>query len=189
MEALTIKERVQVLYDSLVERAQKDEAFSEVFRENRNKLVSALNAIVASIDEPNLNSDASELQNAEKFKLEIRQVLNKAGLTFVNKFDFGELMTIEQYHGLYFIFSQLKDNKIHIKCEFSGLDLHESYCKYFDDITYVEFDLSYGSADVKVVSKIESSLEDLAENTTKVAEKVKNLAQVFDTEDKLNGRN
>lgn len=48
-------------------------------------------------------------------------------------------------------------------------------------------DLSYGSADVKVVSKIESSLEDLAENTTKVAEKVKNLAQVFDTEDKLNG--
>lgn len=189
MEALTIKERVQVLYDSLVERAQKDEAFSEVFRENRNKLISALNAIVASIDEPNLNSDASELQNEEKLKLEIRQALDKAGLTFVNKFGFDDLMTIEQYPGLYFVFSQLKDNKIHIKCEFSGLDLHESYCKYFDDTTYVEFDLSYGSADVKVVSKIESSLEDLAENTTKVAEKVKNLAQVFDTEDKLNGVN
>lgn len=189
MEALTIKERVQVLYDSLIERAQKDEVFSEVFRENRNKLISALNAIVASIDEPNLNSDASELQNAEKFKLEIRQVLNKAGLTFVNKFDFGELMHIEQYPGLYFIFSQLKDNKIYVKCEFSVCDLYESYCKYFDDITYVEFDLSYGSADVNVVSTTESSLEDLAENTTKVAEKVKNLAQVFDTEDKLNGGN
>lgn len=189
LEPLTIKERVQILYDGLVERAQKDEAFSEVFRENRNKLISALNAIVASIDEPNLNSDASELQNEEKLKLEIRQVLNKAGLTFANKFNFDDLMTIEQYPGLYFVFNQLKDNKIYIKCEFSGLDLHESYCKYFDDTTYVEFDLSYGSADVKAVSKIESSLEDLAENTTKVAEKVKNLAQVFDTEDKLNGRN
>lgn len=187
MEALTIKERVQVLYDSLIERAQKDEAFSEVFRENRNKLVSALNAIVTSIDEPNLNSDASELQNEEKLKLEIRQVLNKAGLTFVNKFGFDDLMTIEQFPGLYFVFSQLKDNKIHIKCEFSGLDLYESYCKYFDDTTYVEFDLSYGSADVKVVSTTESTLEHLAENTIKVAEKVKNLAQVFDTEDKLNG--
>ena len=129
------------------------------------------------------------MQNEEKLKLEIRQVLNKAGLTFANKFSFDDLMTIEQYPGLYFVFNQLKDNKIHIECEFSGLDLHESYCKYFDDTTYVEFDLSYGSADVKVVSKIESSLEDLAENTTKVAEKVKNLAQVFDTEDKLNGRN
>lgn len=187
MEALTIKERVQILYDSLIERAQKDEAFSEVFRENRNKLISALNAIVASIDEPNLNSDASELQNEEKLKLEVRQVLNKAGLTFANKFSFDDLMTIEQYPGLYFVFNQLKDNKIYIKCEFSVCDLYKSYCKYFDDTTYVEFDLSYGSADVKVVSKIESSLEDLAENTTKVAEKVKNLAQVFDTEDKLNG--
>ena len=187
LEPLTIKERVQVLYDSLVERAQKDDAFSEVFRENCNKLISALNAIVASIDEPNLNSDASELQNEEKLKLEIWQVLNKAGLTFANKFSFDDLMTIEQYPGLYFVFNQLKDNKIHIKCEFSGLDLYESYCKYFDDTTYVEFDLSYGSADVKVVSKIESSLEDLVENTTKVAEKVKNLAQVFDTDDKLNG--
>lgn len=189
MEALTIKERVQILYDSLIERAQKDEAFSEVFRENRNKLISALNAIVSSLDEPEINSDASELQSEEKLKLEVRQVLNNAGLTFVNKFDFSELMHIEQYPRLYFVFSQLKDNKIHIKCEFSGLDLHESYCKYFDDTTYVEFDLSYGSADVKVVSKIESSLENLAENTIKVAEKVKNLAQVFDTEDKLNSGN
>lgn len=188
-DAQTIKERVQVLYDSLIERAQKDEAFSEVFRENRNNLVSAFNAIVSSLDEPDINSDASELQNEEKLKLEVRQVLNKAGLTFVNKFGFDDLMTIEQYPGLYFVFNQLKDNKIHIKCKFSGLDLYESYCKYFDDTTYVEFDLSYGSADVKAVSKIESSLEDLAENTTKVAEKVKNLAQVFDTEDKLNGRN
>lgn len=189
MEALTIKERVQILYDSLIERAQKDEAFSEVFRENRNKLISALNAIVAYIDEPNINSDASELRNEEKLKLEIRQALDKAGLTFVNKFDFGELMHIEQYPGLYFIFTQLKDNKIHIKCTFSVCDLYDSYCKYFDDTTYVKFNLSYGSADVAVVSTIESSLENLAENTTKVAEKVKNLAQVFDTEDKLNGRN
>lgn len=187
MEALTIKERVQILYDSLIERAQKDEAFSEVFRENRNKLISALNAIVASIDEPNLNSDASELQNEEKLKLEIRQVLNKAGLTFANKFSFDDLMTIEQYPGLYFVFNQLKDNKIHIKCEFSKLDLYESYCKYFDDTTYVDFGFSYGSADVNVVSKVESSLENLAKNTTEVAEKVKNLAQVFDTDDKLNG--
>ena len=187
LEPLTIKECVQILYDSLIERAQKDEAFSEVFRENRNKLISALNAIVAYIDEPNLNSDASELRNEEKLKLEIRQALDKAGLTFVNKFDFGELMHIEQYPGLYFIFTQLKDNKIHIKCEFSGLDLYESYCKYFDDTTYVDFGFSYGSADVNVVSTTESTLEDLAENTTKVAEKVKNLAQVFDTEDKLNG--
>ena len=61
MEALTVKERVQVLYDSLIERAKKDEAFSEVFRENRNKLISALNAIVSSLDEPDINSDASEL--------------------------------------------------------------------------------------------------------------------------------
>lgn len=188
MEALTIKERVQILYDSLVERAQKDKAFSEVFRENRNKLVSALNAIVACIDEPNLNSNASELKSDEKLKLEIRQALNKAGLTFANKFAFDDLMTIEQYPGLYFVFSQLKDNEIHIKCEFSGLDLHDSYCKHFDDTTYVEFGLSYGSADVNVVSKIESPLENLAENTTKVAEKVKNLAQVFDTDDKLNGK-
>lgn len=76
LEPLTIKERVQILYDSLIERAQKDEAFSEVFRENRNKLISALNAIVAYIDEPNLNSDASELRNEEKLKLEIRQALD-----------------------------------------------------------------------------------------------------------------
>lgn len=189
LEPLTIKECVQILYDSLIERAQKDEAFSEVFRENRNKLISALNAIVAYIDEPNLNSNASKLKSDEKLKLEIRQALDKAGLTFVNKFGFDDLMTIEQYPGLYFVFSQLKDNKIHIKCEFSGLDLYESYCKYFDDTTYVEFDLSYGSADVKVVSKIESSLENLAENTIKVAEKVKNLAQVFNTEDELNRGN
>lgn len=187
MEALTIKERVQILYDSLIERAQKDEAFSEVFRENRNKLISALNAIVACIDEPNINSNASELKGDEKLKLKMRQVLGKAGLTFANKFAFDELITIEQYPGLYFIFSQLKDNKIHIKCEFSKLDLYESYCKYFDDTTYVDFGFSYGSADVNVVSKVESSIEDLAENTSKVAEKVKNLAQLFDTEDKLNG--
>ena len=189
MEALTIKERVQILYDSLIERAQKDEAFSEVFCENRNKLISALNAIVSSLDEPDINSDASELQSEEKLKLEVRQALSNAGLTFVNKFDFGELMHIEQYPGLYFIFTQLKDNKIHIKCTFSVCDLYDSYCKYFDDTTYVKFNLSYGSVDVAVVSTIESSLENLAENTTKVAEKVKNLAQVFDTEDKLNGRN
>lgn len=189
LEPLTIKERVQVLYDSLIERAQKDEAFSEVFRENRNKLISALNAIVASIDEPNLNSDASELQNEEKLKLEVRQVLNKAGLTFVNKFSFGELMPIEQYPGLYFVFNQLKDNKIQVKCKFSKADLYDSYCKYFDDTTYVDFGFSYGSADVNVVSTTESPLENLAENTTKIAEKVKNLAQVFDTEDKLNGGN
>lgn len=189
MEALTIKERVQVLYDSLIERAREDEAFSEVFRENRNDLVSALNAIVTAIDEPDLNSNASELQNEEKLKLEIRQALNNAGLTFVNKFDFGELMYIEQYSGLYFIFSQIKDNKIHIKCTFSVCDLYDSYCKYFDDTTYVDFGFSYGSADVNVVSTAESTLDDLAENTTKVAEKVKNLAQVFDTEDELNGGN
>ena len=189
MEALTIKERVQILYDSLIERAQKDEVFSEVFSENRNKLISALNAIVASIDEPNLNSDASELQNEEKLKLEIRQVLNKAGLTFVNKFSFDELMTIEQYPGLYFVFNQLKDNKIHVKCEFSKADLYDSYCKYFDDTTYVDFGFSYGSADVNVVSTTESPLENLAENTTKIAEKVKNLAQVFDTDNKLNSGN
>lgn len=189
METLTIKERVQVLYDSLIERAQKDEAFSKVFSENRNNLISVLNAIVTAIDEHDINSDASELQSEEKLKLEIRQALDKAGLTFVNKFGFDDLMTIEQYPGLYFVFSQLKDNKIHIKCKFSGLDLDESYCKDLDDTTYVEFNLSYGSVDVGVVSKIESTLEDLAENTTKVAEKVKNLAQVFDTEDKLNGGN
>lgn len=186
-DAQTIKERVQVLYDSLIERAQKDEAFSEVFRENRNGLVSAFNAIVSSLDEPDINSDASELQNEEKLKLGIRQTLDKAGLTFANKFAFDEIMHIEQYPGLYFVFNQLKDNKIHIKCKFSGLDLYESYCKYFDDTTYVKFDLSYGSADVEVVSKVESSLENLAKNTTEVAEKVKNLAQVFDTDDKLNG--
>lgn len=187
MEALTIKERVQILYDSLIERAQKDEAFSEVFRENRNKLISALNAIVSSLDEPDINSGAPELRNEEKLKLEIRQALDKAGLTFVNKFGFDDLMTIEQYPGLYFVFSQLKDNKIHIKCKFSKADLYDSYCKYFDDTTYVDFGFSYGSADVNVVSKIESLLENLAENTTKVAEKVKNLAQVFDTDDKLSG--
>ena len=189
LKPLTIKEHVQVLYDSLIERAQKDEAFSEVFRENRNDLVSALNAIVTAIDEPDLNSDASELQNEEKLKLEIRQALDKAGLTFVNKFDLDEIMNIEQYPGLYFIFKSLKDNKTYVKCEFSKLDISESYCKYFDDTTHVEFDFSYGSADVDVVSTTESALEDLAENTTKVAEKVKNLAQVFDTEDKLNGGN
>lgn len=187
--AQTITEQVKTLYDNLIERAQKDEAFSEVFRENRNKLISALNAIVAYIDEPNLNSDASELQNEEKLKLEIRQALDKAGLTFVNKFGFDDLMTIEQYPGLYFVFSQLKDNKIYVKCKFSKMDLYDSYCKYFDDTTYVDFGFSYGSADVNVVSTTESTLEDLAENTTKVAEKVKNLAQVFDTEDELNHKN
>ena len=187
--AQTITEQVKTLYDNLIERAKKDEAFSEVFRENRNDLVSAFNAIVTAIDEPDLNSDVSELQNEEKLKLEIRQTLDKAGLTFVNKFDFNELMHIEQYPGLYFIFKLLKDNKIYVKCNFSKMDLYDSYCKYFDDTTYVEFDFSYGSADVNVVSTVESPLEDLAENTTKVAEKVKNLAQVFDTEDKLNGGN
>ena len=69
------------------------------------------------------------------------------------------------------------------------MDLYDSYCKYFDDTTYVDFGFSYGSADVNVVSTTESTLEDLAENTTKVAEKVKNLAQVFDTEDELNHKN
>lgn len=189
MEAQTIKEQVQVLYDTLIKRAQKDEAFSEVFRKNRNNLISTLNAIVTAIDEPDLNSDASELQNEEKLKLEIRQTLNKAGLTFVNKFDFDDLMHIEQCPGLYFIFKSLKDNKIYVKCEFSVCDLYDSYCKYFDDTTYVDFGFSYGSADVNVVSTTESTLEDLAENTIKVAEKVKNLAQVFDTDDKLNGGN
>lgn len=189
MEALTITEQVKTLYSDLIERAQKDEAFSKVFRENRNNLISAFNTIITAIDEPNLNSDASELQSEEKLKLEIRQALNKAGLTFVNKFDFGELMDIEQYPGLYFIFNQIKDNKTHIKCTFSVCDLYDSYCKYFDDTTYVDFGFSYGSADVDVVSTTESTLDDLAENTTKVAEKVKNLAQVFDTEDELNGGN
>lgn len=189
LKPLTIKERVQVLYDSLIERAREDEAFSEVFHENRNNLVSALNAIVTAIDEPDLNSDASELQNEEKLKLEIRQALDKAGLIFVNKFDLDEIMHIEQYPGLYFIFKQLKDNKIYVKCEFSKLDLGESYRKYFDDTTYVEFGFSYGSADVDVVSTTESPLEDLAKNTVELAEKVKNLAQVFDTEDELNGGN
>lgn len=188
-DAQTITEQVKTLYDNLIERAKKDEAFSEVFRANRNNLISTFNAIVTAIDEPDLNSDAPELQNEEKLKLEIRQTLKKAGLTFVNKFDFDELMHIEQYPGLYFIFKSLKDNKIYVKCEFSKMDLYDSYCKYFDDTTYVDFGFSYGSADVNVVSTTESTLEDLAENTTKVAEKVKNLAQVFDTEDELNHKN
>lgn len=185
MKNLTIQEQVDVLKNTLKNQASKDPSFTEFYDTNWQTVDSMLTAIVDASNKSKRNS--VKLRNNEQLKFEIRKALSEVGLTFRGAFEFNSVLFIDQYEDLYFEFERLSSNEIKVKCKFSELDIDRSYCKYFDDTTYVEvgFNDSWASMDVIVVSSVETTLENLADDLLPLISKVINLAKPFDTKGKL----
>ena len=53
----TIPEQLKTVYEDMMTRAQTDENFSPVFRENRRQLEKAFSAIIKATEEPSLDTD------------------------------------------------------------------------------------------------------------------------------------
>lgn len=77
----TIPEQLKTVYDDMMTRAQTDENFSPVFRENRRELEKAFSSIIKATEEPSLDADTNDMSKEDRYKLRIRQELQKANLT------------------------------------------------------------------------------------------------------------
>ena len=100
----TIPEQLKAVYDDMMTRAQTDENFSPVFRENHRQIEKAFSAIIKATEEPSLDTDAETLSKEDRYKLRIRQELQKANLTLTGKFEFNDIMHLKEYPHFQFIF-------------------------------------------------------------------------------------
>ena len=58
----TIPEQLKAVYDDMMTRAQTDENFSPIFRENRRQLEKAFSSIIKATEEPSLDADTNDMK-------------------------------------------------------------------------------------------------------------------------------
>lgn len=179
----TIPEQLKAVYDDMMTRAQTDENFLPVFRENRRQLEKAFSAIIKATEEPSLDTDAKTLSKEDRYKLRIRQELQKANLTLTGKFDFGDIMFLKEYPQFNFTFDLRSDGTIKITCEFSKLDNYKNYSKHLDNdvVITLEHNTDYSSFNVPLKNEIITSLDNLATSLQTLIDNIRPLADCFDT--------
>ena len=124
----TIPEQLKTVYEDMMTRAQTDENFSPIFRENRRQLEKSFSAIIKATEEPDLDADVETLPKEDRYKLRIRQELQNAHLTLTGKFEFDDIMHLKEYPQFDFIFTlNPHDDTVNITCEFSKLDSDKDY--------------------------------------------------------------
>lgn len=180
----TIPEQLKTVYDDMMTRAQTDEKFLPVFRENRRQLEKAFSAIIKATEEPSLDTDTETLSKEERYKLRIRQELQKAKLTLTRKFDFGDIMFLKEYPQFNFTFDLKSNDTIKITCEFSKLDNYKDYSKRLDNnvVITLEHNTDYSSFNVRLKNEIITSLDNLTANLQTLIDNIHPLANCFDTD-------
>lgn len=179
----TIPEQLKAVYDDMMTRAQTDENFLPVFRENRRQLEKAFNAIIKATEEPSLNTDPEGLSKEDRHKLRIRQELQNAHLTLSNKFEFDNIMHLKEHPHLQFIFKlNPHDDTVTITCEFSKLDSDKNYHKRLKNDVFIslEHNTDYSSFNVSLKNGIRTSIDHLATNLQKLIDDISPLADCFD---------
>lgn len=178
----TIPEQLKTVYDDMMTRAQTDENFSPIFRENRRQLEKIFSAIIKATDEPSLDTDAKTLSKEDRYKLRIRQELQNAHLTLTGKFDFDELMYVKEYPQFYFIFRLNSDDTITITCKFSNLDIDRDYDKRLDNDVFIslEHNTDYSSFNIRLEKTITTTLDNIITDLQKLIDDIKPLADCFD---------
>lgn len=179
----TIPEQLKAVYDDMMTRAQTDENFSPVFRENRRQLEKAFNSIIKATEEPSLDTDTDAMSKEDRYKLRIRQELQKAHLTLTGKFKFDDIMHIKERPQLQFIFKlNPHDDAILITCKFSNLDICKNYNKYLNNDVFIslEHNTDYSSFNVHLKNEITTSLDNLTTNLQKLIDDISLLADCFD---------
>lgn len=178
----TIPEQLKTVYDNMMTRAQTDENFSPIFRENRRQLEKIFSAIIKATEEPSLDANTDAMPKEDRYKLRIRQELQKANLTLTGKFDFDELMYLKEYPQFYFIFKLNSDDVIAITCKFSNLDIDRDYDKRLDNNVFIsiEHNTDYSSFNVKLESTITTTLDNVITDLQKLIDNIEPLADCFD---------
>ena len=181
----TIPEQLKAVYDDMMTRAQTDENFSPVFRENRRQLEKAFNAIIEATEEPSLDADTDAMSKEERYKLRIRQELQKVHLTLSNKFEFNGIMHLKEYPHFQFIFKlNPHDNTVAITCEFSKLDSNKDYHKRLKNDVFIslEHNTDYSSFNISLKNEIRTSIDHLAINLQKLIDDISPLADCFNND-------
>lgn len=179
----TIPEQLKTVYNDMMTRAQTDENFSPVFRENHRQLEKAFSAIIKATEEPSLDTNAKTLSKEDRYKLRIRQELQKANLTLTGKFEFDDIMHLKEYPHFQFIFKlDPHDNAILITCEFSKLDIYKSYKKRLDNDVFIslEHNTDYSSFNISLKNGIKTHIDHFTTNLQKLIDDISPLANCFD---------
>lgn len=181
----TIPEQLKTVYDDIMTRAQTDENFSPIFRENRRQLEKAFSAIIKATEEPSLDADTNAMPKEDRYKLRIRQELQNAQLTLTGKFDFNEFMTLKEYPQFDFIFRlNPHDDTVNITCEFSKLDSDRNYHKRLKNDVFIslEHNTDYSSFNVSLEKTITTTLDHLITDLQKLIDDINPLANCFDND-------
>lgn len=179
----TIPEQLKTVYKDMMTRAQTDENFSPIFRENRRQLEKSFSAIIKATEEPPLDADTKGLSKEDRYKLRIRQELQKANLTLTGKFEFNDIMRLKEYPQFQFIFTlNPHDNTVNITCEFSKLDSDKDYHKRLKNDVFIslEHNTDYSSFNISLKNGIRTSIDHLATNLQKLIDDISPLADCFD---------
>lgn len=181
----TIPEQLKAVYDDMMARAQTDENFSPIFRENRRQLEKSFSTIIKATEEPSLDTDSETLSKEDRYKLRIRQELQNAHLTLLNKFDFDDVMRLKEYPYLQFVFtSNPHDDTVNITCEFSKLDSDKDYHKRLKNDVFIsiEHNTDYSSFNVNLKNGVRTNIDRLATNLQKLIDDISPLADCFDND-------
>lgn len=179
----TIPEQLKTVYEDMITRAQTDENFSPVFRENRRQLEKAFSSIIKATEEPSLDANTNDIPKEDRYKLRIRQELQNAHLTLLNKFEFDEFMTLKEYPHFQFIFKlNPHDDTVTITCEFSKLDSDKDYHKRLKNDVFIslEHNTDYSSFNVSLKNRMRTNINHLAINLQKLIDDISPLADCFD---------
>lgn len=179
----TIPEQLKAVYDDMMPRAQTDENFSPIFRENRRQLEKAFSSIIKATEEPSLDTNTDTMPKEERYKLRIRQELQNAHLTLTGKFEFDDIMHIKEHPQLQFTFKlNPHDSTVNITCEFSKLDSDKDYHKRLKNDVFIslEHNTDYSSFNVNLKNRMRTSIDHLATNLQKLIDDINPLADCFD---------
>lgn len=179
----TIPEQLKAVYDDMITRTQTDENFSPIFRENRRQLEKAFSSIIKATEEPSLDADTEGLSKEERYKLRIRQELQKAHLTLTGKFEFNDIMHLKEYPQFQFIFKlNPHDDTVTITCEFSKLDSDKDYHKRLKNDVFIslEHNTDYSSFNVHLKNGIKTHIDHFTTNLQKLIDDISPLADCFD---------
>lgn len=181
----TIPEQLKAVYDDMMTRAQTDENFSPVFRENRRELEKAFSSIIKATEEPSLDADTNDMSKEDRYKLRIRQELQKANLTLTGKFEFNDIMHLKEHPHFQFIFKlDPHDDAILITCEFSKLDIYKSYKKRLDNDVFIslEHNTDYSSFNVRLTNGIKTHIDHFTTNLQTLINNISPLADCFNND-------